>query len=399
MKKFELSLTKSYASSWKLQEALREIVQNGVDQEKQVEGNKMNINYDGENILSISNKSSILSKKSLLLGYTSKANDKDCIGNFGEGYKIALLVLNRLGKKVTIYNYGAKEVWTSKFVKSRRYEGEEVLTIFVETEFIWKKIPNSNLTIEIEGVTPVDYEELINRTLFLQDNLGETLDAKKYGTILLSANQKGKVYVNGLYINTLSELTYGYNIKPEYLRIGRDRDLVSDFDIINITSKMWKKNNNEMLQQLISNDCKDVSYLSSNIEYSIEPEAKELRNSTYETFKKEYGDDAIPVSSQLEYTNANERYENANIVFVNRVQKEIITKSTEYNETIKNTIVEKNISPEMEYLIWKNKNQYNIMSEALEELEKFLGKIIDMDKVKELKREEYRKMIEQDKAL
>ena len=383
-KKFELTLTKSYASAWGVQEALREIVQNGIDQEKQVEGNTMEINYDGSNVLSISNKSSILSKKSLLLGYTSKADDENTIGQFGEGLKIALLVLNRLGKNVTIYNYGSKEVWTSKFVKSRRYEGEEVLTIYVETEAIWKKVPNANLTIEVEGINTDDYAELINRTLLLQEDLGETLYSEEYGTILLDEKQKGRVYVNGLYINSIEELTYGYNIKPSKLRIGRDRDLVSDFDIISTTSLMWREHNIDLLQELIKSGCKDVTYLHSYLGYFD----GQIKESTYESFTKEHGENAIPVSSQSEYELMNSRYNNANIVIVNEIQKNIITESKGFKDTLKNA-VKKEMSLEEEYYHWKKANSCNIFGEALSELEIFLAKVIDMDKVNELEEEEY----------
>lgn len=380
-KKFELTLTERYASNWGVQEALRELFQNAIDQEIQVEGNTMDIRYeDNFNKLYISNKSSILSKKSLLLGYTSKSDDDNTIGMFGEGYKLALLVLNRLGKKVTIYNYGAKEIWTSKFVKSRRYEGEKILTIFVETEAVWKKVPNANLTIKIEGISKEEYEELVSRTLMLQEDLGETLKSSEYGTILLDETQQGKIYVNGLYVNTIKELTYGYNIKPNYLRIGRDRDLVSDFDIISTTSKMWEEHNTDELQNLIKNGCKDVSYLEH---IFVNDEIKE---STYQTFTKEYGENAIPVSSQSEYDMMNSHYDNANIVIVNSVQKSLITESDGFKETLENA-VKKELSLEEEYLYWKERNSRYLWGNALEELEELLAKVIDMDKVRDIEEE------------
>lgn len=379
MKKFELSLTSNYAKSWGLQEALRELIQNAIDQEVQMDGNTMDINYDGENVLRISNKSSCLSKKSLLLGHTSKENDENTIGQFGEGLKIALLVLNRLGKKVTIYNYGNREVWTSKFVKSRRYEGEEVLTIFVDTEAIWKKTPDSNLTVQIEDISSNDYSELVDRTIQLNKNVGETLNTGFYGTILLDEKFKGKIFINGLYVNTIKELTYGYDIKPNFLTIGRDRDLVSTFDIIYTTSSMWSEHNNELLQELIKNNSKDVGYLRTIIEDSISNQYNEIRDVTYEGFKSEHGDNSIPVSSQTEYDNVSEMYDNANIIIVNETQKEIIVNSHEYKKNIAKTVSKKTLSKAQKVAIWKSKYGKYLPNAGLKELDEILN-LKELDK-------------------
>lgn len=378
--KFELTLTKNYANNWGVQEAIREMIQNAIDQEKQIKDNTMNISYDGSNVLSISNKSSVLSKKSLLLGYTSKADDAETIGQFGEGYKLALLVLNRIGKKVTIYNYGAKEVWTSKFVKSRKYEGEEVLTIFVEHESIWKKIPNANLTIKIEGITPSEYEEIVNRTLLLRSDIKETLTSDEYGTILLDENQKGLIYVNGLFVSSIEGLTYGYNLKPSHLKIGRDRDLVSTFDIVCTTSKMWLEHNNHLLQDLIKNGAKDIEYVPTYLWNK-----KNVLDSIYKSFILENGSNSIPVSSQVEFDEMKSRYNDYNIVIVNRVYKEIILNNVEFKKNMQQA-VKKDLSLEEEFIHWKKRNRINMMGSSIYELENLLSKfnVINMDKVHEL---------------
>lgn len=371
MKKFELSMTKDYVKGWGLQDALREIVQNAIDQEVQGKGNKMGIVYE-DNTLKVSNKKSILSKKSLLLGKTTKENDDETIGQFGEGLKVALLVLNRLGKKVTIYNYGNREVWTSKFVKSRRYEGEEVLTIFVDTEFVWKKVPNENLTIVIEDISEMDYFELKKRTLYLQDDMGEILNATEYGRILLNPNLKGKIFVNGLYVNTISELEFGYDIKPRHLKIGRDRDLVSEFDILFTTAFMWRENNGTLLQDLINRDCKDVHYLKSTVVDGFFSESRAIMESTYNEFVESYGENTIPVSSQEEFDEVVELYEDAKPVILPNIRKELIVNSDSYKENVEKINKKKSLSKSQKYAIWKSKYAYSLSNSALKELEEIL---------------------------
>lgn len=371
MKKFELSMTRDYVKSWGLQDALREIVQNAIDQEVQGEDNEMSIVYE-DNTLKISNKKSILSKKSLLLGKTTKENDNETIGQFGEGLKVALLVLNRLGKKVTIYNYGNREVWTSRFVKSRKYEGEQVLTIFVDTEFVWNKVPNENLTIVIEDIGEEEYIELKERTLYLQHDMGEVLDSKEYGRILLDSKFKGKIFVNGLYINTLTEIEFGYDIKPRHLKIGRDRDLVSEFDILFVTAYMWRENNGELLQDVIKKNFKDIYYLKTTVVDSFLVESKNIMESAHKEFMDNYGENTIPVSSQEEFEEVSDIYEDVKPIIIPSTRKELIVNSQSYKDNIEKINKKKHLSKSQKYAIWKSKYSYSLSKSALKELEDIL---------------------------
>lgn len=117
---YELTLTPNYVSDWNFNDALRELIQNGTDQEVLDPDNEFQIDYSPkEKVLRLKNRKSVLKINTLLLGRSSKANNEDTVGQFGEGYKIAALVLNRLGKTFTIYNNEKNEVWESRFKTGR----------------------------------------------------------------------------------------------------------------------------------------------------------------------------------------------------------------------------------------------------------------------------------------
>ena len=96
MRKYELSISADYVPEWGVTEAIREFFQNSIDEETRDSSNKMFFDYDAEKqVIRIGNKHSDLDIKTLLFGVTSKKDDREMIGNHGEGYKIATVRKNR----------------------------------------------------------------------------------------------------------------------------------------------------------------------------------------------------------------------------------------------------------------------------------------------------------------
>ena len=286
----ELSMTTNYVKSWTIKEAIREILQNCIDQEILNPANKMNINHSGD-ILTISNELSNLDRSSLLLGASTKSDDSRTVGKFGEGYKLALLVLCRLGYNVEILNYGKKEKWTPLLRKSRQY-GCEVLSIKIE-KYIFSSVPDANLTFVINGITEEDYRDIISRTLQLQIVADSDKLISRFGEVLLSADHAGSLFVNGLFICKIDKLKYGYNFSPEHINLDRDRSVVRDFDLIWLTSRVWVElwgENKELVESMIEDGASEVEYIQNLGSYSI-------NDSLLDRFTNKYGSDAVPVTS------------------------------------------------------------------------------------------------------
>ena len=196
VKCYELTLTPNYVSDWTFNDALRELIQNGTDQEVLDKENKFQIIYNGkEKTLRLVNQKSVLKINTLLLGRSSKANNEDTVGQFGEGYKIAALVLNRLGKTFTIYNNEKGEIWESRFKNSEKWL-EKILAFYVYKH----DTDNSGLCIEVGNVTHEEFNNLYKVWLHLE-NCDYSKAETGYGEIILDEEYAGEVYVNGLFVD------------------------------------------------------------------------------------------------------------------------------------------------------------------------------------------------------
>lgn len=294
MRKIELTISPGYVPGWTIVDAVRELFQNALDQEKQHPGNDMDWSYEADSgKLYITNKSSVLTASSLLLGTTTKAGDASTIGQFGEGYKIATLVLLRNGKKITFYNYGAKEIWRPRFVQSRRF-GTSILTFFIEKAgSFWSTPPNADLTIEVEGITAEEFEDILESNLHMRSDY-TVIQETSIGDVV---DLPGKVFVNGLYVCDYKPYKYGYNFKPEHIKLDRDRKMVSDFDLKWMASRLWcNTKRDDIVLKLLEQGADDVLYINSTWEGNV----AHWRDVAAENFINTYGPNAIPVSTQEE---------------------------------------------------------------------------------------------------
>lgn len=335
MSKFELSLSRDYVPGWGVPEAVRELFQNALDEQTADPANVMDFEYvPEEEKLTITNKTSSLSTKSLLLGTSSKRDDESTVGQFGEGYKIATLVLLREGLDIVFYNYGKKEVWRPRFVNSRRY-GTEVLTFFVDKKFPWTKVPDNNLTIEITGLTAEMFMQVRATNLHVSQRYATepltTLETE-YGSILLDDDQKHKVYVNGLFVCEYQGYEYGYNFKPGHLALDRDRKLASDFDLKWLASTMWLDNGGDRefatrAAALAEIGAADVAYVNSIP--SMREGFDRIAQEAFEMFRRRHGAKAVPVSSQHEAESLDPVHKP---IYVSPGYKELVTGAAGYEE-------------------------------------------------------------------
>lgn len=276
--KYELSISTEYVEHWGLNEALRELFQNAID-----EGD-----YEYEyssNTLRIINHGASLDRSTLLLGVSSKRDDGSKIGTYGEGYKIATLVLLREGHDVTIYNNSENEIWKTSLVNSRKFH--RTIPVFYVSN---NKSSGNDLVIEVTDISETEWEDYKNYNLNLRDP-GKIFTGDN-GSILFDDSEKGNVYVEGLFVCNNDNLEYGINFNANSVSLNRDRNMISNFDLSWEFSRLMSqylksKSDEEQFEFYNGSHC--YTY-SSAVDSSI-------RENLKAEFLERYGDRAYPVVS------------------------------------------------------------------------------------------------------
>ena len=151
--RYNLNLAASYVTEWALWEALRELAQNFQDQKDESGSDGDTITYDEQSQTLRMVNHTTLPVDVLIMGQSAKGDESR--GKFGEGLKLALLVLHRLGKPVTIQN--GSQRWTTLLDVC---PGFTTPTLHVDVEEI---DAGDVFSVQIGGITPDDYAMLTSR--------------------------------------------------------------------------------------------------------------------------------------------------------------------------------------------------------------------------------------------
>lgn len=309
MKRFDLGMSINYCSTWGVVESVREFFQNAHDEEIVNPENKMYFGYDKDSkTLRIGNKNGRLTTNTLLLGQSSKRDNSETIGQHGEGYKVATVVLLRNGKGVKVYNRADKEVWTAKTIKSRRYQAD-VVVFDIEKVSIFKSVPDHDLIFEISGIDEDEYNAIVDSNLFLQDlregedyitsNPGYPLTTRMC-KVLTGEKHAGKLFVGGLYVTTSKYAKYGYDFAPGLVKLDRDRGFIDGIDLQFLTAKVISATGDTELINEAKNfwDGSYFKYYLSNYKSVFDNSSyAEMFDKSYQEFLDENGEDAIPVQT------------------------------------------------------------------------------------------------------
>ena len=208
--------------------------------------------------LTLLNLRTTLTRKVLLIGYSTKRGVEGMVGSFGEGLKVGLLALLRGGGGAGVWMQTGGEVWRFGLYEDAGY-GERLLGVWteereeeggveVEGEAVGETVLRASIdplnradtTTVVTGVSPAEWAEWVTDFLFLSPPLPQSHVRVSQGALLLSEPHRHALYVKGFKVATLlpSELTYGVDLKR--VQLDRDRKAVlQPADLHRQVGSMW----------------------------------------------------------------------------------------------------------------------------------------------------------------
>lgn len=262
MPTIEMSLHRDYVPEWNVWSGLRELAQNCIDGDKEL-GAAATIRYRKESgCLYFQNEGITIPREALLIGYSTKRNNNELSGQFGEGLNLGLLALIREGLNVVIRN--GSEVWRPFLERSEKFDAEVLKMKIRKGGKDYR-----GLQIEVRRVADEDWELFRKCLLFVCPPKEEETIATPTGSILKGEEYRGMVFVKGIFVERMPDIDFGYDLKEG--KVDRDRKMIDKYDVKWKMSMMWAHAMNEdktraknvySLLEKDSDEVKDLHYLS-----------------------------------------------------------------------------------------------------------------------------------------
>jgi hypothetical protein len=293
MAKIALTLTRDYCAHWGLAEALRELGQNVVDGE--TAGYPGNVSWvKSSGTVRFTNEGVTLPREALLLGFTTKRNREEMAGQFGEGFKLACLVLARSGVPIKIRNGG--EVWVPSMEKDDKFGGVEVLTFDIQTG----RADTPRVQVEVGAVNEESWAMLQGMFLFARKGEVRRVKTRK-GDVLTDPEFQGQVFVKGIRVTQMPTLQYGYDLRD--VAINRDRTVIDGWDLQCRLRDVWAEaceadpKMGASFYEMLAADAEDVKGIA---DWSAGYIPNEVRKDLAARFVETHGEGAIPVNTLAE---------------------------------------------------------------------------------------------------
>lgn len=352
-----LTIKSDYFPQWGLREGIRELLSNGRDAEKE-HGAEFTVEHrDGK--LLLENHGVTLPHQALLLGHTTKTGRVDTIGRFGEGLKGGVLALVRAGHSVKIRS--GSEVWVPSIQWSDVFKAD-VLTF----DITGGRQEKDRVRIEVGGVSPDAWKQMREGFLFL-DNEDKTGRIKtSYGTLLLGEKHQGKVYVKGIFVQSVPDLQFGYDLTEAEL--DRDRKMIESWNLQYTTRNVYMSalsSNSELFAQfdeMLEQQSPEVQGIDmNNVSYAV---SQSVVDHVAQRFIDTHGATAVPVSNLAEA----QEVEHLGVrgVIVNRQQAAILQRKMGDLPTIKARLSQESKS-EFSWADLTGREQDNL-TDAIEQL-------------------------------
>ena len=401
--KIYLTLSQDYVANWGFWEGIRELLQNMGDCEK-YEYDRFNC--QGDRWISMKTFDGIIPRETLLLGNSGKREDNTKVGEHGEGYKMAFLVLTRMGYQVRIKNGFDK--WVVSFENHPQLHTECLCVEILENYYHVEDTDANTVDITVQGLSQEDWNLLEGNYLkddfmhwigdgnLLVDHQGcqifrhdTDIYAEDRGDLSDHGNPK-KVFVNGLFVCDLpDDYVFSYNLTPDRITLDRDRQSVSTWDLqrevatlledagaFELMVRMSEEKVPDLYEYYTPSRYKNVS--SSPGMGTTQTVNEVLNKMATEAFVKRHGEKAMAVNQDLHQTKRDIIKNRLKLggytpVEVPRTNFEMLDKSV---TQVPDSIPVKNTTPKVMLERYFEANKKHMRSKARKEMEKLIEDLI-----------------------